>query len=71
MYPSILLQCLRRAPGRRVTEKSHFSTKRRSGRDRESNPGHLMAGKPGNQETWQAASLDAQPSTTSTHTQTV
>jgi hypothetical protein len=31
-----------RAPWRRVTEKSHFfHTKRRSDRDRESNPGHL------------------------------
>jgi hypothetical protein len=43
---------------RRVTEKSHFfHTKPRSGRYRESNPGHLL----GN---WQAVSLDAQPSTT-------
>jgi hypothetical protein len=43
LYPTI--QCLQRAPGRSVTEKSQlFHTYRRSSRDRGSNPGHRRGG---------------------------
>jgi hypothetical protein len=39
---TLQLQCLQRAPGRRVTEKTQlFHTNCRSGRDLGSNPGHL------------------------------